>query len=151
MDTLITTRDLNVVAPHSPRVRVCGFVILSRAIDKCRASRAGTLGQYRYDSPLDNLLFSFKGINADQFRNIVHASATYEQVGAWLQSKGRRQTQDQIVAWSDEVEKAGLMTDPWRRAEFIENCTRLGLNPETTTTFDWLEADDRASFSSETV
>ena len=34
-----------------------------------------------------------------------------------------------------------------KRAFFIENCKQLGLNPEKSTTFDWLEADDRASFS----
>jgi len=38
------------------------------------------------------------------------------------------------------------MKNPEKRAYFIENCSKLGLNPETSTTFDWLEADDRASF-----
>ena len=40
-----------------------------------------------------------------------------------------------------------MMNNPEKRAYFIENCTKLGLNPEKSTTFDWLEADDRASFS----
>jgi hypothetical protein len=34
-----------------------------------------------------------------------------------------------------------------KRAFFIENCKELGLNPEKSAAFDWLEADDRASFS----
>ena len=38
------------------------------------------------------------------------------------------------------------MKNPERRDTFMKNCSKLGLNPETTTTFDWLEADDRASF-----
>jgi hypothetical protein len=27
----------------------------------------------------------------------------------------------------------------------MENCSRLGLNPEMNSTFDWLETDDRES------
>ena len=38
------------------------------------------------------------------------------------------------------------MKNPERRAHFMENCSKLGLNPEMNTTFDWLEADDRVSF-----
>jgi len=47
-------------APHSPRQRIAGFAIAARTVDKCRASLAGTLGEYHYDCPLDNKLFSFK-------------------------------------------------------------------------------------------
>jgi hypothetical protein len=39
------------------------------------------------------------------------------------------------------------MKNPEKRDYFIAECSKLGLNPETSTTFDWLEADDRASFS----
>jgi starvation-inducible DNA-binding protein len=38
------------------------------------------------------------------------------------------------------------MKNPEKRDFFVKNCTKLGLDPETSTTFDWLEADDRASF-----
>ena len=31
-------------------------------------------------------------------------------------------------------------------AGLIENCSKRGLNPETNTAFDWLEADDHGSF-----
>jgi hypothetical protein len=44
------------------------------------------------------------------------------------------------------MEAGSPMKNPERRAHFIENCSKLGLNPEMNTTFDWLEADDRASF-----
>jgi hypothetical protein len=59
---------------------------------------------------------------------------------------GAKKTPDEIKAWSDKVEAASLYNDPEKRAYFVENCKKLGLNPETSTTFDWLEADDRASF-----
>ncbi len=146
MNAPITTRDLTKQAPHSPRERIAGFAIASRTVDKCRASLAGTLGEYHYDCPLDNLLFSFKGINAGQFTTAVQAAKTYEDVGIWLQANGTLKTPAEIKAWSDEVEAGSMMNNPEKRAYFIENCAKLGLNPDKSTTFDWLEADDRASF-----
>jgi hypothetical protein len=146
MTTPIIDRDLTKQAPHSPRERIAGFAIASRAVDKCRASLAGTLGEYHYDCPLDNLLFRFKGITGEQFKAAVKASKSYEDVGAWLQANGTMRTPVEIKSWSDEMEADSLMKNPEKRAYFIESCSRLVLNPETNTTFDWLEADDRASF-----
>jgi hypothetical protein len=151
MSTLIIVRDLSKQAPHSPRERVGGFVIASRAVDKCRAVLAGTPGEYHYDCPLDNMLFGFKGITGEQFKTAVQASKNYEDVGVWLQANGTAKTPAEIKTWSDEMEAGSPMNNPERRAYFIENCSKLGLNPETTTTFDWLEADDRASFSSKSA
>jgi hypothetical protein len=147
MNTPIIDRDLTKQAPHSPRERIAGFVIATRAVDKCRASLAGKLGEYHYDCPLDNMLFSFKGINGEQFKTAVQASKNYEDVGAWLQANGKPKTPAEIKTWSDEMESASPMKNPERRARFMENCSRLMLNPETNSTFDCLEADDRASFS----
>jgi len=146
MNTPITARDLSKQAPHSPRERIAGFVIANRTIDKCRASIAGTLGEYHYDCPLDNMLFGFKGINGAQFKTAVQAAKDYEDVGIWLQTNGAKKTPAEIKTWSDEMEADSMMKNPEKRAYFIENCNKLGLNPEKSTTFDWLEADDRASF-----
>jgi hypothetical protein len=146
MNTPIIARDLTKQAPHSPRERIAGFAIARRAVDKCRASLAGTPGEYHYDCPLDNLLFSFKGINGEQFKAAVQAAKNYEDVGIWLQTNGTTKTPVEVKAWSDEMEAGSLMKNPAKRAFFMENCSRLGLNPEMNTTFDWLEADDRESF-----
>jgi hypothetical protein len=97
------------------------------------------------------MLFSFKGINAGQFTAAVQTAKTYDDVGAWLQANGTKKTPAEIKAWSDEAEAGSMMKNPEKRACFIENCTRLGLNPEKSSTFDWLEADDRASFRRESV
>src|SRR6202453_3661891 len=146
MNKLIIDRDLTRQAPHSPRARLAGFVIACRTTDKCRASLAGTLGEYHYDCPLDNMLFSFKGINAEQFKTAVQAAKHYEDIGAWLQVNGTPKTPAEIKAWSDEVEASSLFRVPEKRAAFIENCHKAGLNPDMNSTFDWLEADDRQSF-----
>jgi hypothetical protein len=147
MNTPIIDRDLAKQPPHSPRARIAGFAIARRTVDKCRASAAGTQGEYHYDCPLDNMLFSFKGINGEQFKTAVQAAKTYDDVGAWLHANGAKKTPAEIKTWSDEMDAGSMMNNPEKRASFIENCARLGLNAEKSTTFDWLEADDRASFS----
>jgi hypothetical protein len=151
MSTPIIDRDLTKQAPHSPRERAGGFVIASRAVDKCRASLTGNLGEYHYDCPLDNMLFSFKAINGAQFKAAVQAAKTYEDVGVWLQANGKPKTPAEVKTWSDEIEASSPMKNPERRSQFIENCSKLMLNPEMNTTFDWLEADDRASFPRKSV
>jgi starvation-inducible DNA-binding protein len=149
MSTPILAQDLTKQAPHSPRERVAGFAIASRAVDKCRASLAGTLGEYHYDCPVDNLLFDFKGITGDQFKTAVQAAKNYEDVGTWLLANGTKKTPVEIKTWSDEIEAGSPMKNPEKRDFFMKNCATLGLNPETSTTFDWLEADDKSSFSSQ--
>ena len=150
MNTPIIDRDLTKQAPHSPRERIGGFAIACRAVDKCRASLAGTPGEYHYDCPLDQQLFSFKGITADQFTAMVKVAKNYDEVGAWLLANGTAKTPPEIEDWSDDMEAGSPMKNPEKRDYFIESCHRLGLNPDKTTTFEWLEADDRFSFRSAT-
>jgi hypothetical protein len=90
MNTPIVNRDLTKQAPHSPHDRIGGYVILGRTTDKCRASIAGKLGEFHYDCPLDNMLFSFKGINGAQFKATVTSAKNYEDVANWLQTAGTR-------------------------------------------------------------
>ena len=151
MSTPILDRDLTKQAPHSPRERIAGFAIASRAVDKCRAGIAGKLGEYQYDCPLDKVFFTFKGINGQQFKNAVQASKNYEDLGAWLEAHGTKKSPDEVKAWSDELEAGSLMKNPEKRAGFIEKCAKLWLNPVKTTPFDWLDADDRASFKPKSV
>ena len=130
MPTPIVPRDLTQQAPHSPRQRISGFVIAARAVDKCVATLAGKAGEYHFDCPLDNMLFSFKGITGEQFKAAVQTAKNYEDVGAWLLLNGIAKTPAEIKAWSDATEAASMMK-----------------NPETNSTFDWLEGDDRSTFS----
>jgi hypothetical protein len=150
VNTPLIPTDLTLHAPHSPRNRIAGFAIASRAVDKCRASLAGTLGEYHYDCPLDNVLFTFKGITGDQFKSAVIASKNDDEVGAWLLSNGTPKTPAEITTWSDEVEAGRPMETAEKRDSFIHKCSVLGLIPETSTSFDLLEADDRASFTPKT-
>jgi hypothetical protein len=151
MNTPIDNRNLTQQPPNSPRQRFGGFALLARTVDKCRASITRTLGEYHYNCPLDNMLFEFKGITGDQFKIAVVSARNYEDVAAWLQSNGAPKTSAEIEAWSDKVETLKLKDvaarqGPNRQPEVIESCRQLGLQFETVSLCDWLEADDAASF-----
>jgi hypothetical protein len=151
MKTPIEDRDLIKQAPHSPRDRFGGFAILGRTVDKCRADTKGRLGEYHYNCPLDNQLFSFKGVNGAQFEAALASTKTYEDVADWLQANGTRKTAAEIKAWSEKVEATKLKDafakhDEADQKEVRESCQKAGLNYDSCTLFDWLEADDQASF-----
>ncbi len=63
----------------------------------------------------------------------------------WLNQSGEKKTPAEIKRWSEKVEASSLYDDPEKRDYFVQETRKLGLDPEKTTTFDWLEIDDRVS------
>jgi len=51
--------------PRSPRVRLGGYAIPPRILDKGRAELAGTAGEYKYDNPMDRHWFRFTGVTPE--------------------------------------------------------------------------------------
>jgi Domain of unknown function (DUF5069) len=147
MNTKVTGKDLTKEAPRSPRIRVGGYAILGRTIDKCRALVAGNIGEYHFDCPLDNMLFSFKGVKGDDFKAQIENGASDDEMVEWLNRNGQKKTPDEIKRWGDEVTAARPYDDPERREWFIEQTKPLGLDASKVTLFDWLEKDDKASYA----
>jgi len=141
-----TAKNLAQEAPRSPRVRIGGYALLARMADKGRATLNGTAGEYHFDCPVDNLLFSFKGVKGAEVKPLLASGANDTQIAAWLDAHGTPRTAAEIRAWSDSVEATRPYDHPEQRDWFAGECARLGLKPETTTLFGYLEADDRDSF-----
>ena len=55
--------DLTRTAPRSPRVRLGGYVLLPRVLDKCRAALLKKNGEYNYNCPLDQYFLKFAGVD----------------------------------------------------------------------------------------
>jgi len=146
MNKNISGKDLTKEPPRSPRVRIGGYAILGRTLDKCRALIAGNIGEYHFDCPLDNMPFGFKGVKGDDFKAEVEKGAGDAEMAKWLDMHGEKKTPDEVKRWSDETEKTSPYNDPDRRDWFVEQVTPLGLDPAKTTLFEWLEADDKASY-----
>ena len=141
-----TSKDLTKEAPTSPRKRIGGYVILGRMADKGRAVIAGKAGEYHFDCPLDNMLFGFKEVKGDDVRKQLEAGASDHEIAAWLDSHGAKKTAEEIKAWGDEMEAYRPYDNPEKKEWFEDVCKETGVDPAKNTLFDWLEADDKASF-----
>ena len=146
MNEKVKGKDLTKEAPRSPRVRIGGYVILGRTLDKCRALIAGNIGEYHFDCPLDNMLFGFVGAKGDDFKAEVEKGASDEEMARWLDQKGGK-TDEEKRKWADETEAYNPYFNPEKKDWFIEQTAPHKLDPAKTTLFDWLEADDKVSYA----
>ena len=93
------TPDLTKFPPRSPRVRLGGYAILPRMLDKGRATLAGKHGEYHYACPLDQQFLDFAGIDPEALKKELHKSDT--EVLAWIQKHAKHQrTVPEIIAWT---------------------------------------------------
>ena len=63
--------DLTQRPPRSPRVRLGGYAILPRLLDKGRALIAGKNGEYIYACPMDQHFLEFAGVNPEALKKQV--------------------------------------------------------------------------------
>lgn len=138
--------DLSKQAPRSPRERLGDYAILARAIDKCRADLAGTIGDFHTNCPLDRFLFDWKGTDYEAFRALVASGADDHALVAFINQTGLPKTEAEITEWSDQMENLSLHGHPEKGEWFDSECRSVGIDPATSSLFDYLEADDRKSF-----
>jgi hypothetical protein len=137
--------DLTQFPPRSARVRLGGYVILPRALDKGRALLAGKNGEYHYNCPLDQRFFEFVGIDAEALKAQLHLSDT--EVLAWINAHAKHpRTGVEIATWSAWQEQRSP-DNPEGREYFNEiHKTIAPKRTDITTWFEVLDADDFASF-----
>ncbi|HEV3092589.1 MAG TPA: DUF5069 domain-containing protein [Candidatus Cybelea sp.] len=72
-------KDLTKTTPRSSSELMLGVVQLARATDKAKASTHGTIGEYKYDCPMDRSLFDYLGMDAKKYLEVVNnAKSDYE-------------------------------------------------------------------------
>jgi Domain of unknown function (DUF5069) len=128
-----TAKALTEEPPRSPRDRLGGYALMARMIDKGCADIQGTVGEYHYACPLDQMLFEFKGVKPDEVKKLLASGATDEQVVTWFDSHGTTRTAEEIKTWSNGVEGYRPYDDPEKREGFSGECAKLGLKPESST------------------
>ncbi len=139
-------KDLTKESPASPASRVGGYVILARLADKARAKfLGGNVGDYHTGCPLDLNLLDWKGVSYDDIKQEIVKGADNAALAAYLDTHGRQKTREEVEAWSNSMEQGSIYADPQKRDYFASAVSELGLDPATTSTFQWLEADDKAS------
>ena len=137
--------DLTKEYPRSPKQRVKGMAHLPRMLDKCRATLAGKNGEYHYDCPTDKRLLTFFGIDAEKLKDFVATGANDEAVFDWILKESKK-TQTDVTRFTADIVGLFPIDNPHMKEWFAAECKRLGLEPEITTLFDYLEFDDGVSF-----
>ncbi|MBC2606775.1 DUF5069 domain-containing protein [Pelagicoccus albus] len=119
-DLKTLAKDLRTEFPRSPRETLAGYVVASRALDKCRAVLAETNGEYHFGCPLDNTFFNFSGISSDSFKEFVASGADDAAVAAWITEKSQIKNTREIIAWNNEMRSKRPVDMPIELQEFLE-------------------------------
>jgi len=139
--------DLTQRPPRSPRVRLGGYAMLARVLDKARASLVGKAGDYKYGNPMDQHFFAFAGITQGALLEQVKTGAGDWALLLWVNANALpKRAPHEIRAWS-----AWLETMPVGEAEDLEWVAAQAkrINPARTdlqTIMDYLDADDHVSY-----
>lgn len=132
--------------PRSPRIRLGGYVLLPRVLDKCRATLIKQNGDYNYNCPLDQYFFKFTGVDPLAFKRQVAKKLGDGALLTWIQKNQKHHRAGQeIEAWSDFMER--------RAPASIEQRERMNAyqksapaREDISTWFDVLDLDDFTSF-----
>ena len=139
--------DLTLHPPRSPRVRLGGYVILPRILDKCRAVLAGTNGEYHYACPLDQRFFAFTGIDPELLKAEVATGLGDGALLEWIRTNATAQHADwEIEQWSRHRETSAP-GDNGSRAYVSGEIEKAGgaTRDDLATWFEWLDYDDYVS------
>lgn len=148
MKTQAFFTDLTGRPPRSFRVRLGGFVILARMLDKGRATLAKKNGEYNYNSPTDQHLVCFLGLDTDALLKEVAAGKGDGEILEWVLANAKTpRTPWEIEAWSAFMERRGPDSDAETLALFAEYVGQHSKTREDVKTwFEAIELDDYASF-----
>lgn len=139
--------DLTKQPPRSPRVRLGGYVILPRILDKGRAVLAGKNGDYKYACPLDQRFLDFTGVDPKALMKQLAKGKGDGEILEWIQANAKfKRTDSEIAAWSAMGEQR-VPSDPESREFFNGLHTKTApKRADIATWFDLLDVDDYVSF-----
>src|SRR5450756_137210 len=144
MSTTVSSPDLTQRPPRSPRVRLGGYVLLPRILDKARAAIAGKLGEYHYGGKgMDRHFFNFVGLDHETLKQELAKGGGDWDVLAWVQANAKHQRQPwEIAAWSEYHLRRSPDSDAETLTDFAEEVKKFNpLREDINTWFDLLDLD----------
>jgi hypothetical protein len=134
--------------PRSPRVRLGGYVVLPRILDKGRAEIAGTAGEFKYNNPGDYHWFRFTGITPEALKAELAIGKGDGEMLAWIQENApNKRSPWEIQQWSAYFSERGPDSDVETLEMFADRMKKF--NPareDVKTWFDLLDLDDHVTF-----
>ncbi|MDB6130554.1 MAG: hypothetical protein JWM04_1661 [Verrucomicrobiales bacterium] len=143
----INAPDLTQRPPRSARVRLGGFAILPRMLDKGRATVNGKHGEFHYNCPLDQNFLEFVGIDAEQLKTELAAGKSDTEILEWINQTAKSPKSSlEAAAWSAYQDFRGP-TDLESRQFFNDYHAKMAPKREDVSSwFDILDIDDFVSY-----
>ena len=140
--------DLTRRPPRSLRCRLGGYAVLPRMLDKCRATIAGTAGDYHFNCPLDRQFFDFAAVDAAALKAELALGRTDTEMLAWIHGHSENShSAAEIEAWSTYQEQRRPDSDPDTLAFFASTLGKITTQRKDIHAWaDLLDLDDHFSF-----
>jgi hypothetical protein len=144
----ITAPDLTTRPPRSGRVRLGGYALLPRMLDKGRATLAGTNGEFHYNCPLDQHILNFLGLDPNALLEELAKDRGDGEILAWIQAHAKHQRSPwEIQQWSEYMGSRTADSDAETIAYFGEAVGKFTKTREDIKGWaDLLDLDDYVTF-----
>lgn len=147
MNINLSTPDLTQHAPRSPRVRLGGYVILPRMLDKGRATLTGKNGSYHYNCPLDQRFTAFAGIDATALLEQLKLGKSDSEILEWVNAHAKNQPNPIEIQQFSAYAENNVPTDVETREHFTGMLAELSkTRDDIRGWFDLLDLDDYVSY-----
>jgi Domain of unknown function (DUF5069) len=143
----IPPTDLTTRPPRSARVRLGGYALLPRMLDKGRAELLGKNGDYRFGCPLDQHLLKFIDLDADALKAELATGKGDGEILEWIEANAKQKREAwEIIQWSAWREQV-VPSDVEMREYFTGLQKAAGPNRQDIASWsDLLDLDDYVSF-----
>ena len=128
-------------------MRLGGYVILPRMLDKGRATIAEQNGEYHYACPIDQHVLNYTGIDPDRLKEELAAGKGDSEILEWVETNARnKHTPWEVAQWS-AYHETRAPADYETREYFNELQKKASvLREDITTWFELLDLDDYITF-----
>jgi len=132
--------DLTTGYPASVKTTLHGIVQLQRTIDKGKALAAGKIGEYHYNCPMDQHVFTFLGIDHEALLAKIKAAKNDQEISDYVAPFIHAKSDAEIQAFNEEWLKHG--PDPGSDAEGYFNSMLKELAPDRKDITSWADLLD---------
>src|ERR1700737_1049172 len=123
--------------PRSVHHKYLGIVQLARTIDKAKMVANGTIGEYRYDCPMDQALFAEFGIDGKKLSDVVSDAAKDAGHGAAVEAYVKPLVQKKTQVEIERFNRETLGHKPTGESLTAFNTLRAKVAPDRTDVVTW--------------
>ncbi len=139
--------DLTQRPPRSPRVRLGGYAILPRMLDKGRATVNNKAGEYHFNCPLDQRFLEFVGIEAEPLKAQLAQGKGDGEMLAWIEANAKfKRSPVEAAAWSAFNEQRAPTSVETRKYFSEMQEAAAPKREDVATWFELLDVDDFVTF-----